>query len=269
MNREETTTESLKCILTDAEKLDLGEKQAKDFAELQRLDDRLKEVAGQIKAQMKEVEARLKATSETIRNGYQYRDVDVLKVIDGETVKYFRTDTGECYRERGVFASERQMVLEVTRESATETLERATTPAPQETAPVASGLLPDWPQDLLATPAEPPCSVTTGDLSLEDTIGEERVSEQPAESQDTAQDGIDQAWEELCQPVSKPEPTFDKDAQAFLDKATPGEKAAILDPVKTRAELLAEPAVAPSEMEDGTTSESLGTFARRPRRRRI
>lgn len=281
MNREETTTESLKCILTDAEKLDLGEKQAKDFAELQRLDDRLKEVSGQIKAQMKEVEARLKAASETIRNGYQYRDVDVLKVIDGEMVRYYRTDTGESYRERGVFASERQMVLEVTKASATETLERASQ-APQDTAqepvPVASGMLPEWSEDLPASLAEPQCSeVTASDLSPEDMVGEETTPEQPAEAPATGQEEIDQAWSNLCGSTSEPEkPAFDKDAQDFLDQATPGEKAAILDPVKTRAQILAETPIAPEAaaaqgipVEPGTSSERPEPFSRRPRRRSI
>ena len=61
-------------------------------------------IAEQVRADlMKEVEARLKATSETIRNGYQYRDVEVTKKIDGEIAKYYRHDTGECYKERGIF----------------------------------------------------------------------------------------------------------------------------------------------------------------------
>ncbi|MDM7912559.1 MAG: hypothetical protein QUS09_05625, partial [Methanotrichaceae archaeon] len=147
--REETTIESLKCVLTDREKLELGEKQAKDFAELERLADRLKDVTSQIKSQMKEVEARLKATAETIRNGYQYRDVDVIKVIGFETVKYYRGDTGECYRERALMPSERQMVLEVTKGAATAAIEKAF----EQTPPV-----------------------TAKDLSPEDFEGEEAVS---------------------------------------------------------------------------------------------
>jgi hypothetical protein len=122
-------TESLKVTLTTEEKVNLGEQQAKDYSELLRLKDKLKEMSSQIKGQMEEVEARVKRISETIRNGYEYRDVEVRKVLDHEAgmARYYREDTAECFRERPLRPSERQaeLAIEVTRETATEALEEA------------------------------------------------------------------------------------------------------------------------------------------------
>ena len=114
-------TESLKVTLTNDEKITLGEQQAKDYSELLRLKDKLKEMSSQIKGQQEEVEARVKRISETIRNGYEYRDVEVRKVLDHDAglARYYREDTGECFRERPMRPSERQgeLSIEVTKDA--------------------------------------------------------------------------------------------------------------------------------------------------------
>jgi hypothetical protein len=117
-------TESLKVVLTPDEKVLLSEQQAKDFSELLRLKDKAKEVSSQIKGQQEEVEARLKRVSGTIQNGYEYREVEVRKVTDiaAGFVRFYREDTGECFRERPIKPSERQgeLGIEVGKEAPVE-----------------------------------------------------------------------------------------------------------------------------------------------------
>lgn len=118
---ESMATESLKVTLTIDEKANYGEQQAKALQELRQLDDRLEEVKGQIKGQQKELEARVNRISETIRNGYEYREVEVEKQLDLEAgiAKFYRIDTGEIYRTRPLSKEERQgeMALEVGKEA--------------------------------------------------------------------------------------------------------------------------------------------------------
>jgi len=257
--KEEVITESLKCILTDKERLELGDKQAKDIGELGRLEDQLKGVTGQIKAQQKEVEARLKATSETIRNGYQYRDVEVTKKIDGEIAKYYRHDTGECYKERGIFPSERQMILEVTRQSATAMLEAAqqrkesveplteSTGEPQNQGQVEGQAGKDTPELVEGSRSETVDQSSVVGVSVGSNEGPVEV--ETVSAQGSVVTAKDLGPEDLVGDVDVPEhiivgtipvaPAFDGEAKEFMDQATPLQRSIILDPVRTRDEMLA------------------------------
>jgi predicted transcriptional regulator len=108
-------TESLKVTLTIEERAAYGEQQAKALEELRALEDRLAQVKTQIKGQQTELDARINRISETIRNGYEYREVEVetVKDYDLAIAKFYRKDTGEMYRTRPLTKEERQGELAI------------------------------------------------------------------------------------------------------------------------------------------------------------
>ena len=86
------TKEYLKCILTDSEKLAVGEGLARAQQKLRSEQDRLKEVQTHIKAEIAKIEAEIGLTSGTLANGYEYRNVECA----GEVLQPTRMSNDEC-----------------------------------------------------------------------------------------------------------------------------------------------------------------------------
>ena len=70
------TSESLKCLLTQDEKLKLGDKVAQTVQRMRSKEDTLQEVSSQIKAEIKACQAEMTADTTKLANGYDYRVVD-------------------------------------------------------------------------------------------------------------------------------------------------------------------------------------------------
>lgn len=70
------TSESLKCLLTQDEKLKLGDKVAQTVQRMRSKEDALQEVSSQIKAEIKACQAEMNADTTKLANGYEYRSVD-------------------------------------------------------------------------------------------------------------------------------------------------------------------------------------------------
>lgn len=95
------TSESLKCLLTQDEKLKLGDKVAQTVQRMRSKEDTLQEVSSQIKAEIKACQAEMNADTTKLANGYDYRTVD-CRVYYHSPYKGWkrvvRLDTGEEVR---------------------------------------------------------------------------------------------------------------------------------------------------------------------------
>lgn len=117
----------LRCGFTEAEMLDMG----RDLCEAIRVQGQLTEELATIKSDYKgkigDRTTRINELVAKVTSGCENRDVDCEKHIDfvQNIVRVVRMDTGEIIEERGLFHYERQMALEVGRQSALETLDEA------------------------------------------------------------------------------------------------------------------------------------------------
>jgi hypothetical protein len=111
-------TESLKCILTDEEKQNLGTVMAEAVARINEAEAELKSFQTQIKSRIAADESTMVTCSEKIRTGYEFRRVECReeKDYDNEKVRYIRLDTYDTYRIRDMEASERQKDLPLEKE---------------------------------------------------------------------------------------------------------------------------------------------------------
>lgn len=87
-----TTTEYLKCKLTNEEKKRISEDMAQACETIAKLTDDAKAVAAQFKSDIAKSEAIMKQAAQKIRNGYEMRQVDC------EIEKYFNTGYIVCRR---------------------------------------------------------------------------------------------------------------------------------------------------------------------------
>ena len=104
-------TRLLKCKLTEAEIRDAGDTLARNLDELEVLEDKLKEVKADFKAQIEAKEAAARVQKNLVRNKYDYRQTPCTMVLDytEQTVKVTRDDTKEVVTERKMLAEEKQM----------------------------------------------------------------------------------------------------------------------------------------------------------------
>ena len=111
----EKTTTSLKCLFTDAERLEKGFEIAEKQAKLAELDGDLKSIKTQLGAQMVEAQARIDSLCNQIRTGYEFRQIECRIEYDweSETKRTIRNDTGETVRTDPISDDERQTKLEL------------------------------------------------------------------------------------------------------------------------------------------------------------
>ena len=108
-----TTHESrlLKCELTVEEVRVAAQELARNLDELEALDDKLKEVKADFKAQIEAKESAAKVQRNLVRNKYDYRNTACTMVLNYTTqiVTVTRDDTGEIVKERKMLTEEKQM----------------------------------------------------------------------------------------------------------------------------------------------------------------
>lgn len=108
-------TRQLPCILTDEEKLNLGQEVGKESQELQEATDRKKEVTAQLTAEVESHRAAVQRLGSLLSNGFEYRPVKCEMRIDRkkDLVVTTRTDTGEVIERRPLRPSEMQNSLDL------------------------------------------------------------------------------------------------------------------------------------------------------------
>jgi len=106
--------DNLKCILKDSELLEYGRQQARALSDIDRAEDELKTFTTSIKNRIAVCEATIKAISEKIRNGYEFRfvSISIMTDYDAGLVTFRRADTDEIFSQRPLNAEERQFVLD-------------------------------------------------------------------------------------------------------------------------------------------------------------
>jgi len=104
-------TRLLKCALTEIELRDAGQELARHLDELEVLDDKLKEIKADFKAQIESKEAAAKVQRNLVRNKYTYRQTACTMVLNytAGTVIVTRDDIQEIVVDRKMLAEEREM----------------------------------------------------------------------------------------------------------------------------------------------------------------
>lgn len=99
---------SLRCDLTNIERLEKGRALAEADAECARIEEEKGRVAAQYAAQIKTATARRHELAGAIRQGYEFRDVpcQVQHVYSDREVSVIRLDTGEVIERRGMNPTE-------------------------------------------------------------------------------------------------------------------------------------------------------------------
>ena len=106
-------TRTLKCMLDDSEMRTAGDTLARNLDELEVLEDKLKEIKADFKAQIEAKEAAAKVQRNLVRNKYDYRPVACTMVLNYTecTVVVTRDDTEAIVIDRKMSAEEKQMDL--------------------------------------------------------------------------------------------------------------------------------------------------------------
>ena len=104
-------TRLLKCELTEEEVRVADQELARNLDELESLDDKLKELKADFKAQIEAKEAAAKVQRNLVRNKWDYRNTACTMVLDytNGTVTVTREDTGEIIKDRKMLTEEKQM----------------------------------------------------------------------------------------------------------------------------------------------------------------
>ncbi len=102
MKDELKTTKYLRVNLTDEEKLAAGNDMGRESVQLQQAKEKKKETTSQLTAEVDRHQAEVSRLGQLLANGYEYRDVQCLKVIDhvSDRVTITREDTGEIVEDR-------------------------------------------------------------------------------------------------------------------------------------------------------------------------
>lgn len=105
------STERLRVDLTNEEILKAGKEMAQSIDELNDLEKERKAAADTYKARIAQATANVQINSNLVRNGYEFRKVDVERTFDYEEgiVSAIRLDTGEVFESRAMTRDERQM----------------------------------------------------------------------------------------------------------------------------------------------------------------
>jgi hypothetical protein len=104
---------TLKCLLTDQEKLEFAAEVGRETQLHAAAKERKKEVMAQLTADVELHRTAVDRLGTLLANGYEYRTIDCLEVLDYElaVVRVTRTDTGEVCDIRPMTPSERQREL--------------------------------------------------------------------------------------------------------------------------------------------------------------
>ena len=96
--------------LTDEEKMELGQRAARELQSLQQAEESKKEIDAQLKGTIEGHRAQALSFSRTLNNGYEYRDAECDERFDWESgmVIVTRCDTGERVDARPMTTEERQ-----------------------------------------------------------------------------------------------------------------------------------------------------------------
>lgn len=115
MEQPRTTKRQVKVIMTRDERLAMGEDLALEHRRLEEVQERKAQVNAAIKAELETHQSRINHLSQTLRNGYEYRDVTCLITSEfgSNQVMVSRIDTGEIIEQRAMTAEERQRELEL------------------------------------------------------------------------------------------------------------------------------------------------------------
>jgi len=117
------TRETLRVNLTEMEIVEHARAAARANSELLRLEEELKAIKSDYKAQMDKEQAKLNEHSGKVNNGWEMRPVacTIYKNYQDNSIVITRDDTGEIIRERIMSADERQMGLDLPVEAEFET----------------------------------------------------------------------------------------------------------------------------------------------------
>ena len=99
----------------EAEKREIASDLANGVAELQRLEDRKKQLASQLKSEVDGKQATVNLAAEQLRSGFEMRSIDcevVYSNID-EMVRWIRTDNYAVAYERRMRPDEKQLALPI------------------------------------------------------------------------------------------------------------------------------------------------------------
>ena len=107
-------TQTLKCELTEEELRTAGQELARNLDEIEALNDGLKEVKADYKAQIENKEASAKIQRNKVRNKYDYRGVTCTKTMNYKagSVIITRDDTDSVIVSRKMTPEERQQKME-------------------------------------------------------------------------------------------------------------------------------------------------------------
>jgi hypothetical protein len=107
--------ENLQCTLTEAEIAELGRQQARAHSDIEAAEEALKSFSTGIKNKVALAQAVIKSASKKIREGYEWRFVDVTITTDyeGNVVSCTRDDTGVLYHQRPLNTTERQFAMDL------------------------------------------------------------------------------------------------------------------------------------------------------------
>jgi hypothetical protein len=113
--RKKEEMKTLECLLTDQEKQICGKDIAEALSKKRGLEDRLKSISTQIKAEITSFDAQINVLSEKINTGREFREVKCEIVCDYEngTKRTVRTDTWEIIKETGIPYEDLQGELEL------------------------------------------------------------------------------------------------------------------------------------------------------------
>jgi hypothetical protein len=99
--RQVKETLSVKCFLTDEEKLKYGSEQSAANTKRHRLEDELKSFKKQKDSEIAQCEASENLNAKRVNNGYEYRGIvcDIIYEFDKKLKMWIRPDTGEIVKE--------------------------------------------------------------------------------------------------------------------------------------------------------------------------
>lgn len=113
MAEEKFSNESVKYTFSEDEKRDIATEMAQRIGELQRAEDDLKAVKSEFKSKIDLLQSQVNAAATQLNNGYEYRNMKctVRYDVKNKVVRFYRCDTGELAKERGMYADEYQLKI--------------------------------------------------------------------------------------------------------------------------------------------------------------
>lgn len=109
-------TQSLRCQLTDEEKIEAGKELAETTRELEQIQEDKSQIVSEFKARTTAAEARIASLGNKIRSGYEFRPVECSIFFDKPEAgqkQTVRTDTDEIVATAPMSEEEKQTKLEL------------------------------------------------------------------------------------------------------------------------------------------------------------